>query len=41
MLAEEIAEEIHGDALSHLTKHPSNGFVHEVMRMVVVYFSIA
>ena len=41
MLAEELAKEVHGYSFAHLAKHPSDGFVHEVVRMVEVDLGIA
>jgi hypothetical protein len=41
MLAEEVAEEIHGDALAHLAEHPADGLVHEVVGMVEMDLGIA
>ena len=41
MLAEEVAEEVHADALAHLAEHPAYGLVHEIMRVVQVNLCIA
>ena len=41
MLAEKIAEEIHGDARAHFAEHPTNGFMHEVVRVMQVCLGIA
>jgi hypothetical protein len=41
MLAEEVAEQVHAAPLTHLTQHPADSLVHEVMRVVQVYLSIA
>ncbi len=41
MLAEEVAEQVHAAPLPHLTQHPADSLVHEVMRVVQVYLSIA
>ena len=41
MQMEEIAEEVHGYALAHLTEHPADGLVHQVVLMVQVDFCIA
>ena len=41
VLAEEIAKEIYGASFTHLSEHPSNRFMHQVVRMVEMDFSIA
>ena len=41
MLAEEVTKEIHRDALAHLAKHPADGLVHQVVRMMKMDLSIA
>ena len=41
MLAEELTEEVHGHALTHLAEHPADGFVHQVMRMMEMDLGIA
>ena len=41
MLLEELTEQVHAASFAHLAKHPSHGFVHQVMRVVQMPFGIA
>ena len=41
MLAEKVAQQVHATPLTHLTQHPADSLMHEVMRMVQVYLSIS
>ena len=41
MLAKELTEEVHGNALTHLSQHPTHGLVHEVVGVVQVDLCIA
>ena len=40
VLLEEVTKEVHRDTLAHLTKHPSDSLVHQVVRMVQVNLGI-
>ena len=41
MLAEEVTKDIHRDTLTHLTEHPADGLMHEVVGMVEMDLSIS
>ena len=41
VLAEEIAQQIHAAAFTHLAKHPTYGLMHQVVGMVKVPLGIA
>ena len=41
MLTEEVAKQIHRDALTHLAQHPAHSLVHEVVGMMKVELGIA
>ena len=41
MLAEEVAEEVHRDALAQLAEHPADSLVHEIVGMVEMDLGIA
>jgi hypothetical protein len=40
MLLQKVAQKVHTDALAHLAEHPSDGLVHEVVRVVEVHLGI-
>ena len=41
VLAEKGTKEVHGDALTHLAKHPTHGLVHQIMWVMQVHLRIA
>ena len=41
MQMEEIAEEVHGYALAHLTEHPADCFMHQVVGMMEMNLCVA
>ena len=41
MLMEEIAKQVHRDALAHLAEHPTYGLVHQIVGMVKVDLGIS
>ena len=41
VLAKEIAQQVHAASLAHLAQHPARGLLHQVVRVVQVFLSIA